>query len=320
MAAYILRRVLWGLVLLVLVSALTFVIFYVLPAADPAQLRAGRSASPETLAQIRATLGLDEPLPSQYWTFLTDLVLHADLGYSYYSGASVGSLLVDRLPATIALTLGAAVIWLLVAVPLGVLAAVKRGTWVDKLTTGGAVIGISMPVYWLALVALYLFADDIGVVPLLPGAGAYVPLTEDPWTWFTALLLPWLVLASTFAAVYARLLRGNMIEVLSEDYVRTARAKGVSERRVVLRHGLRAATTPLVTLAGLDVGLLLGGAVLVETVFVIPGIGRLNYDAILNGDYPVIQGTVLLAACFVIVANIVVDILYAYLDPRVREA
>ncbi len=320
MAAFILRRVLWGLVLLVLVSALTFVVFYVLPSADPAQLRAGRSASPETLARIRASLGLDESLPSQFWTFLTNLVLHADLGFSYFSGASVGSLLVDRLPATLALTLGALVLWLLVAVPVGVLAAVRRGTWVDKLTTGGAVLGISMPVYWLGLVALYLFADDIGLIPLLPGAGSYVPFSEDPGAWFGSLVLPWIVLASTFTAVYARLLRANMIEVLSEDYVRTARAKGLSERRVVWRHGLRAAATPLVTLAGLDVGLLLGGAVLVETVFNIPGIGRLSYDAIVNADYPVIQGTVLLAACFVIVANIVVDVAYAYLDPRVRES
>jgi peptide/nickel transport system permease protein len=319
LAAYILRRVLWGLVLLVLVSALTFVVFYVLPSGDPAQLRAGRGSSPQTLAQIRETLGLDQPLPAQYWTFLTSLVLHADLGYSYYSGAGVGSLLIDRLPATVSLTLGAIVVWLLVAVPLGVLTAVRRGSWVDRLTTGVALLGISAPVYWLGLVALYLFADDIGLVPLFPGAGSYVPLTEDPWGWFTALILPWLVLASTFTAVYARLLRGNMIEALSEDYVRTARAKGLSERRVVLRHALRGAATPLVTLAGLDIGLLLGGAVLTETVFGVPGIGRLSYDAILNADLPVIQGTVLLAACFVIVATIVVDVLYAYLDPRVRE-
>ena len=319
MAAYVLRRVLWGVVLLALVSLLTFVIFYVLPSADPAQLRAGRNANPATLAQIRESLGLDRPITAQYWTFLTHLVLHADLGFSYYSGASVGSLLVDRLPATISLTLGAVVIWVLVAVPLGVVSAVRRGTWVDKLTTGGALLGISAPVYWLGLLALYLFADDIGKLPLLPGAGSYVPLIEDPWRWFTALILPWLVLASTFTAVYARLLRGNMIEVLSEDYVRTARAKGLSERRVVWSHGLRAAVTPLVTLAGLDVGLLLGGAVLTETVFGIPGVGRLNYEAIVHADYPVIQGTVLLAACFVIVANIAVDVAYAYLDPRVRE-
>ena len=311
---------LWGIVLLALVSLLTFVIFYVLPSADPAQLRAGRDASPATLHQIRVSLGLNRPLPAQYWTYVTHLVFHADLGYSYFSGASVGSLLIDRLPATISLTLGAVVVWLLVAVPLGVISAVRRGTWVDKLTTGGALLGVSAPVYWLGLVALYLFADDIGKWPLLPGAGSYVPFTNNPGKWFASLILPWIVLASTFAAVYARLLRGNMIEVLSEDYVRTARAKGLSERRVVWRHGLRAAVTPLVTLAGLDIGLLLGGAVLTETVFDIPGIGRLNYDAIIHADYPVIQGTVLLAACFVIVANIVVDVGYAYLDPRVRAA
>jgi peptide/nickel transport system permease protein len=318
LAAFVLRRALWGLLLLLLVSALTFVVFYVLPSADPAQLRAGRSASPELLDQIRENLGLDRPLTAQFWTFLTSLVLHADLGYSYFSGASVGSLLADRLPATIALTLGAVVVWVLVAVPIGVLSAVRRGSWVDKLTTGGALLGISAPVYWLGLVALYLFADDIGLWPLLPGAGSYVGITEDPWAWFTALILPWLVLASTFTAVYARLLRGSMIEALSEDYVRTARAKGLSERRVVLGHALRAAVTPLVTLAGLDVGLLLGGAVLTEVVFGIPGIGRLSYDAIVHADFPVIQGTVLVAACFVIVANLVVDVAYAYLDPRVR--
>jgi peptide/nickel transport system permease protein len=318
MAGYILRRVLWGFVLLLLVSALTFVVFYVLPSADPAQLRAGRNASPETLAAIRHNLGLDRPITTQYWTFVKRLVLHADLGYSYQSSASVGSLVVDRMPATISLTLGAFVVWMVVSIPIGVVSAVRRGTWLDRLTMGTALVAVSVPVYWLGLVALYLFSDDIGKFQLLPGANSYVPLTENPWHWFTSLLMPWGVLAATFAAIYARLLRGNLIEALSEDFVRTARAKGLRERRVMLGHALPAAIAPLVTLAGLDVGVLLGGAVLTETVFDIPGIGRLNYDAITHADYPVIQGTVLVAALFVIVANIVVDVLYAYLDPRVR--
>lgn len=318
MAAFILRRALWGVVLLALVSALTFVVFYLLPSADPAQLRAGRGGSPATLAQIRESLGLDEPLPAQYWTFLTGLVLHADLGYSWFNGASVGSLIVDRLPATIALAAGALALWLAIAVPLGVLAAVRRGSWIDRLTTAGSALGMSVPVYWLGLLALFLFADDIGAIPLLPGAGSYVPLTEDPLAWLGSLVLPWLVLAASFAAVYARLLRAGMIEALSEDFIRTARAKGLPERRVVWRHALRAAVTPLITMAGLDVGLLLGGAILVETVFNIPGVGALSYDAIVNADLPVIQGTVLAGAFFVIVANTVVDVLHAWIDPRVR--
>jgi peptide/nickel transport system permease protein len=319
MARYIVRRVLWGLVLLVLVSALTFAIFYLLPSADPAQLRAGHDASPETIAAIRRSLGLDRPVTAQFWTYLKRLGLHGDLGYSYYSQAPVGSLLVDRLPATISLTLGAAVIWLGVAIPVGVISAVRRGSWIDRLSMGGALLLVSAPVYWLGLVALYLFSSDIGRFHVLPGANSYVPLTQDPWQWFTSLIMPWLVLAGAFAAIYARLLRGQLIETLSEDYIRTARAKGLSERRIVLGHGLRAAITPLVTLAGLDVGILLGGAVLTETVFDIPGIGSLNYEAIRTANYPVIQGTVLVAAAFVIVSSIVVDVLYRRLDPRVLE-
>jgi peptide/nickel transport system permease protein len=320
MLGYVVRRVLWGGVVLLLVSILTFVVFYVLPSADPASLRAGRSTSPETIAAIRESLGLDEPLLTQYWTFLTNLVLHFDLGYSYYSDAPVATLIADRLPATLSLALGAVVLTAVVSVPLGVLSAVRRRSWIDRLTTGGALILLSAPVYWLGLLALWLFANDIGKLPLLPGANSYVGLTEDPAGWLGSLLLPWAVLAATFAAVYARLLRGSMVETLGEDYVRTARAKGVRERRVVTRHALRPAITPLVTLAGVDIGLLLGGAVLVESVFNVPGIGRLNYDAIVYADLPVIQGTVLLAALFVVVASIVVDVIYAYLDPRVRIA
>jgi peptide/nickel transport system permease protein len=188
----------------------------------------------------------------------------------------------------------------------------------DRLAMGGALVAISAPVYWLGLLSLYLFADDIGKFPIFPGAGSYVPLTEDPAGWFGSLVLPWCVLAASYAAIYARLVRSTMLETLSLDYIRTARAKGLRRRRVVLRHGLRSAITPVVTAAGLDLGIVLGGAVLVETVFNIPGVGRLAYDAISSGDIPMIQGTVLVGALFIIVANLVVDVLYAFLDPRVR--
>ena len=188
----------------------------------------------------------------------------------------------------------------------------------DRAAMGFALLGISVPVFWLGLVMLYLFATDVGKFPLFPGANTYVGITTDPVKWFTSLIMPWFVLAASSAAIYARLLRGSLIETMREDYIRTARAKGLLERTVVLRHGLRSALTPLVTVLGLDIGVLLGGAVLTEAVFDVPGIGRLNYDAILHSDYPVVQGTVLVAAIFIIIANIVVDIVYAFLDPRVR--
>jgi peptide/nickel transport system permease protein len=318
MGRYIIRRLLWALVLLVLVIALTFAIFYLLPSADPAQLRAGRNATAANIAAIRHNLGLDKPVYVQFWDYLKNLVLHFDLGYSYQSDASVKSLIFDRLPATLSLTAGAIVIWMLVGIPVGIISAVKRRTLLDRAAMGVALLGVSVPVFWLGLVMLYLFATDIGKFPLLPGANTYVAISSDPGRWFTSLIMPWFVLAASSAAIYARLLRGSLIETMQEDYIRTARAKGLLERTVVLRHGVRSALTPLVTVLGLDIGVLLGGAVLTETVFNVPGIGRLNYDAIIHSDYPIIQGTVLLAAIFIILANIVVDIVYAFLDPRVR--
>jgi peptide/nickel transport system permease protein len=318
MTRYIVRRLLWGALLLILVSALTFVLFRVLPTGDPARLRAGRSASPKVIAAIRSDLGLNRSLPEQFWLYMKGIFLHFDLGYSYYSSASVRSLIANRLPATISLTLGAAVIWLAAGLAVGIVSALRRGSKLDRAAMGTALVLISAPEYWLGLIALYLFASDIGKLRVLPGAGSYVGLTSDPAKWLTSLILPWLVLAATNAAVYARLIRGSLIEVMGEDYIRTARAKGLRERRVVLRHGLRSAINPVMTILGLDIGVLLGGAVLVETVFEIPGIGRLNYDAITHSDFPIVQGTVLVAALFIIVANIVVDIAYAYLDPRVR--
>ncbi len=318
MLRYIIRRVLWGVLLLILVSALTFVLFRVLPTGEPARLRAGRSASPKVIAEIRVDLGLNRSLFEQFWLYMKGIFLHFDLGFSYYSNAPVKGLIVDRLPATISLTVGASVIWLLSGLAVGIISATRRRTALDRGSMGVALLLISAPEYWLGLIVLFLFAADIGQIKVFPGAGSYVPLTTDPAKWFASLILPWLVLAATNAAIYARLIRGSMTEVMGEDYIRTARAKGLSERRVILRHGLRSAVNPVLTILALDVGVLLGGAILVETVFQIPGNGRLNYDAITHSDFPIVQGTVLAGALFIIVANILVDILYAYLDPRVR--
>jgi peptide/nickel transport system permease protein len=305
-------------VLLILVSFITFVIFYLFPSADPAQLRAGRQPNPQLVEQIRHQLNLDKPFYTQYWLYMKQLVLHGDFGRSYQNNIEVRKQIFDRLPATISLTVGAAVVWLFVGITVGTISAVKSRSAIDRVAMGGALIGISAPVYWLGLVSLYLFSNDIGVIKIFPGSGSYVPLSQDPTKWFTSLILPWLVLAAAFAAFYARLLRSNLVEVMGEDYIRTARAKGLTERRVVLRHGIRSAITPIVTAAGLDIGILLGGAILTESVFNIPGIGRLAYDSIQNSDLPMIQGTVLMGAFFIILANLVVDIGYAFIDPRVR--
>jgi peptide/nickel transport system permease protein len=320
MLRYIIRRLLWVVVLLFFVSLITFVIFYLLPTADPATLRAGRLPNPQLVEQNRHNLGLDKPWYQQYVDYMKRLVLHFDFGYSYQNNISVKQQIFDRLPASISVAVGAAVVFLISGVGVGVISAIRRRTLLDRTTMGLSLVAISAPVYWLGLVALYLFASDIGKfpVPFLKGAGSYVPFSQDPSIWFQSLLLPWFVLAASFSALYARLLRANLIETMSEDYIRTARAKGLSERRVVFRHGLRSAITPIVTAAGLDIGILLGGTILVETVFNIPGIGRLSYDSIQNSDLPMIQGTVLIGALFIIVANLLVDILYAFLDPRVR--
>jgi peptide/nickel transport system permease protein len=315
--AYVIRRVLWGFLMLIIVCALTFVLFRILPTGNPAVLRAGRDPEPRLIKEIEGVLGLNKPLYVQFWDYLKNVFLHFNFGYSYYSQQSVLSLIKERLPATISLTLGAAALWIVGGTGVGIISAVKRHSLLDRFVMGSALVAVSAPEFWLGLLALFFFANDIGKFRILPGAGSYVGLTYDPWKWFTSLIMPWLVLAFGSAAVFARLMRGNMLEVMDDDYIRTARAKGLPERKV-LRQAVRSSVNPIVTLLGLEVGILLGGAVLVETVFNIPGVGRLAYISIINADFSVIQGTVLLAAMFIIVANIVVDILYAYLDPRVR--
>lgn len=219
------------------------------------------------------------------------------------------------------LAVGAALVWLLIGIPIGIISAIKRGTWMDRLAMGGALVAISAPVYWLGLVSLYLFSKDLGKFPLFEGQGAYPSsgtILTNPGHVIPALIMPWFVLAAAFAAVYARFLRGNLLEVMSEDYIRTARSKGLRERRVIFKHGVRSAITPIVTILGLDLGILLTQAILTETVFNIPGIGRLAFDAIQKSDLPTVQGTVLIGAFAIIMLNLIVDVVYAFLDPRVR--
>jgi peptide/nickel transport system permease protein len=317
MTAYVIRRVLWGLALLVIVCGLTFIFFRVIPTGNPALLRAGRDPQKHLVEEIERVLGLNKSLPVQFWDYLKNIFFHFNFGYSYYSQESVVNLVKERLPATISLTLGAAVVWLVAGLSIGVISALKsRSIW-DRASMGTALVLISAPEFWLGFLTLLLFSNDIGKLHLFPGAGSYVGLTYDPWKWFTSLIMPWCVLAAGSAAVFARLMRGSMIETMDEDYIRTARAKGLRERRVI-RQGVRSSINPIVTLLALEIGVLLGGAVLIEYVFNIPGVGLLAYHSIVQSDFEVIQGTVLLASMFIILANIAADIGYAYLDPRVR--
>jgi len=317
MGAYITRRLLWTLLLLWVVSGITFLVFNVLPSADPALLRAGRRAEPEIVQNIRETFGLDKPIYVQYWEYMKDVFLRFDFGRSYRNDVNVRDQLLDRLPNTLLLIAGAVVVWLAIGLTVGMISAVKRGTILDRFSMTLALICISAPVYWLGLVVLYLFSDDIGRFPILPGSGSF-SAADNPLAKAESLLMPWFVLATAFAAIYARLLRANLLEVMGEDYIRTARAKGLSERRVIFKHGARSALTPIVTVLGLDIGILVGGAILTESVFNIPGIGRLTFDAIQRGDIITVQGATLFLALAVCLCNLFVDILYSVLDPRVR--
>jgi len=297
MASYTVRRILRAILLLVLVSVLTYVLFTVLPDANPPQ-----SVAPG------------------FFGYMKDVFLHFNFGYNHPSHQSVLSLVLTRLPATLSLVAGAGLLSVALAIPVGVIAATRRGTRVDRVAMRTALAIISMPVFWLGLIVLYLLASDVGKLPILPGANSYAGLTADPGQWFKSLILPWLVLAASQAAIYSRLLRGQMLEVMDQDYIRTARAKGLSEQSVIWRHGAGAAVPGVVTALGLDIGALLGGAVLTETVFRIHGVGLLAYHAVLRSDFPIVQGTVLLAAMFIVVVSLIVDIGNAWLDPRVRFA
>jgi peptide/nickel transport system permease protein len=317
MARFLIRRILLGALVLWLITILVFAIFFIAPN-DVARTLAGRQATPQTIALIQHRLGLDKPVWQQYGTFLWHAV-HGNLGYDYYKQQAVSTIIVQALPKTASLAIGAAVIWLALGVFNGVVSAVRPRTFADRGMTIFALVFYSMPTFLLGLVLLYLlyFRLTLSGLSWFP-AGGYVPFTQSPAQWARYLVLPWLTLALVLAATYTRLTRGSLLDVLGEDYIRTARAKGLSERRVIYRHGLRSALTPVLTQFGIDLGQLIGGVVVTETVFSIDGLGRTAIVAIEQQDLPVIIGVVLLAACAVVVANILVDIGYAVLDPRVR--
>ncbi|HEY7430830.1 MAG TPA: ABC transporter permease [Streptosporangiaceae bacterium] len=314
---FLIRRILLGVLVLWVISVAVFALFFVAPH-DPARLLAGKEATPQTVALISARLGLDKPAIVQYGDFMSRL-LHGNLGYSYYNSEPVSSLIASRLQVSVSLALGAAVLWLLIGVSAGVLAATRPRSLGDRLVTSCSLFFYSMPVFLLGVLLLYFLFFRLWTagVHLFPGSG-YVPFTASPVQWARYLFLPWLTIALGAAATYSRLTRSGLLEVFSQGYMRTARAKGLSGTRVLYVHGLRSALTPIVTQAGIDLGIILGGVVIAENIFGLPGLGALAVQSITTQDLPVIIGIVLLSSLFVVVANIVVDVLYTVLDPRVR--
>lgn len=326
---FIVSRILGALVVLILIAAACFAIFYLMPT-NPAQLSCGKPCTPERLAEVERYLGVDQAWWKQLGDFLAGIVggrtfgegataIHCNapcFGYSFRLRDSVTDLIIQRLPVTLSLTLGAAVLWAIGGIAAGLIAALKRGTFTDSAVMGAAITGISAPTYLLGLLGVLLFGFTLNVLPI----GGYVPLTENPALWAFHLILPWVVLAIANGAIYARLTRGQMLEVLSQDYIRTARAKGLSETVVVGKHGLRNLVVPLTTLFAIDIGGLLGGAVITEKVFALGGVGTLLLESVSALDIQVIVGVTLFAAAVVIIANLLADLSYSLLDPRIGAA
>lgn len=316
--------------MLLVVTLTTFAIFFMIPkwaGSDPALLFVGKQSDPEAIEGIRQKLSLDDPLLVQFWHFIEGLFVGRDyangndvthcpapcFGYSFRTEQAVWPQLTDAMPVTLSLAAGACALWLVGGVTAGVVSALRRGTLWDRAAMGVALAGVSLPIYFTGLLSLAIFSYQLNWVDV-----DYQGITEDPAMWFQSLILPWITLAFLYAATYARLTRATMLEIMGEDYIRTARAKGLRERVVIGRHAMRSTWTPILTLLGLDLGALLGGAVLTESTYNLPGLGRLAVTAISNKDLPVILGVTLIAALFIVVANLIVDLLYAVVDPRVR--
>jgi peptide/nickel transport system permease protein len=318
MTRFLIRRIGQAILVLFAASIAVFLLFFVGPGPNQvARTFAGRLGTPQRILEIKHALHLDQPLYLQYLHWVGNL-LQGDLGFDYYKGQSVNTVVAQALPATASLVLGAAILWIAYGVFSGVVSAVRSRSLLDRGFTTAALFFYSMPTFVLGYTLIFIFAYELYRVTKFFPFSSYVPLTTNPWQWFVHLILPWLTLAMVTAAAYTRLTRTSMLDVLGEDYIRTARSKGMSERRVIRVHGLRAALTPVVTLAGLDIGTALGGVIITEQVFGIPGLGWTIVQAIGQQDLPIIMGIAILAATFVVVANVVVDILYAVLDPRVR--
>jgi peptide/nickel transport system permease protein len=301
----------------------TFVIFIKLPASDPVLRIVGRHPSPQLVELVRHRLGLDRSVWVQYWNFAKGLIplpgffLNKQVYYSYQTTVPVKTEIWQRAPITATLAIGSAIIWIILGLPVGIVSATRPGSALDRSAMIAALVGVSAPDFWLGLVFLYVFHFWLGVMP-----SSGIPFGMSTWEAIVTgrFVLPWLTLASTTAAFYSRMVRGNLMETMGEDYIRTARAKGLGERRVIYRHGLRSAVTPVVSMFGLDLAFLLGGAVITETVFQLPGLGAYAIDSLYTSDFPAVMGVTILGALLIVVANLVVDIVYAFLDPRVRYA
>ena len=318
MARFLIRRILAGILVLWVVATLTFFLFFVaVPEGVVARNLAGRAATPAVIAQVEKNLGLNEPKLVQYWHYLYHL-LHGNLGYSYYTQQPVTTIIKQALPATISVVIGGVLLWLIAGLGTGILSATRARSVFDRIATVGVLAGVSAPTFIvgeLLIVVVYVQLSNHGITFIQTG---YTPITQSFTGWLGTMILPWITLAIVQAAVYTRLSRGSLLDTLGEDYIRTARSKGISERRVLYRHAVRSAMTPVVSQLGIDVGALLGGVIVVEQVFGLQGVGQQTVTAISQGDGQLVIGFVILAALFVVVANLIVDLSYALLDPRVR--
>jgi peptide/nickel transport system permease protein len=312
-ARFIVRRLFSMVLVLFAISILTFFIFMVIPGGDPAVRMAGKSATPTTIAAIRRDWGFDQPVYTQYVKTM-EKVFSGKL-VSYINQRNVLDEIKHDIPRTFSLAIGAAIMWMVIAVAMGLYTAVKAGQFADRGLTVLALIGISMPVFWIGALMNYYLGFKWNIFP----NGGYVPLTQNPWQWFYHLIMPWTALSLLFIGIYSRVLRGNVLDTMNDDYVRTARAKGLSERQVLVRHVLRNSMIPIITLWGLDFGAVLGGgAILTEAVFDIQGVGQYAADSVTQLDVPPVLTVTLFGAFFIVLLNAIVDVVYAYLDPRIR--